>query len=102
MALPPLTAGQRAAALAKAAEVRHARAAVKAGIKAGKVDVTAVLADENGPLWLAHVRQVLEAVPGVGKVRAAELMSNAGIDSRRRVRGLGPVQRAKLTEALAA
>jgi S13-like protein len=102
MSLPTITAEQRRAGLAKAAEVRQARAAAKDGIREGTVSPVAVLSDQDSPLWAAPVKSLLLAVPGIGTARAAELMARVGIDPRRRVRGLGPVQRRQLAEILAA
>ena len=42
------------------------------------------------------VTAVLEAMPGVGKVRARQIMSRLGIVETRRLRGLGANQRAAL------
>ena len=42
------------------------------------------------------VSALLEAMPGVGKVRARQIMERLGIAESRRVRGLGANQRAAL------
>jgi ribosomal protein S13 len=42
------------------------------------------------------VSALLESLPGVGKVRAKQLMERLGIAESRRVRGLGANQRASL------
>ena len=42
------------------------------------------------------VSAVLEALPGVGKVRARKIMEEIGISESRRVRGLGAKQLAAL------
>ena len=39
------------------------------------------------------VSALLEALPGVGKVRAAQIMEKIGISESRRVRGLGRATR---------
>ena len=44
------------------------------------------------------VVSLLESLPGVGKVTARQVMGDIGIAESRRVRGLGPHQRAKLVE----
>jgi ribosomal protein S13 len=46
------------------------------------------------------VSALLEALPGVGKVRASRLMDECDISPSRRVRGLGVKQRAALQAAL--
>lgn len=103
MPLPTLTPEQRAAALAKAAEVRSARAAIKAELKAGKTTLAAVL-DRSGESAVGKmkVQALLEALPKVGKVKAQELMSELEIAPTRRVAGLGERQRKGLLELFAA
>ena len=44
------------------------------------------------------VSALLEALPGVGKVRARQIMEEIGISESRRVRGLGSNQIAALVE----
>ncbi|KXP07833.1 hypothetical protein AXK60_09420 [Tsukamurella pseudospumae] len=75
MPLPTLTPEQRAAALAKAAEVRSARAT----IKAGATTLAAVLdRSAESAVGKLKVQALLEALPKVGKVRAAEIMELLG------------------------
>ena len=98
MALPPLTPEQRAAALEKAAKARKDRAEVKNNLKRGATTLPAVLkqgqADEI--VGKMKVSALLEAMPGVGKVRARQIMERLGIAESRRVRGLGANQRTAL------
>lgn len=98
MPLPPLTPEQRAAALAKAAEARRARAELKAKLKTGSASLSEVLSqgDTDEAIGKMRVTAVLEAMPGVGKVRAERIMQSVGIAASRRVRGLGQHQRAAL------
>lgn len=98
MALPPLTPEQRAAALAKAAAARRARAALKVRLKSSGTTLADVLdsRDTDGIIGKMKVVAVLEAMPGVGKVRAAKLMQTFEISPSRRVRGLGAKQREAL------
>lgn len=105
MALPPLTPEQRAAALAKATQARRSRAAVRerlrhAGADLGAV-VGAVLDDDDEAIAKMRVAALLEAVPGIGKVRAAGIMQRLEISPTRRVRGLGAKQRAALAQEFA-
>jgi|SRR6188472_337783 hypothetical protein len=103
MATPPaLNPEQRAAALAKAAEARAARAELKNKLKMGALSASEVIAqaqhdDVAGKL---KVLNMLESLPGVGKVKARRLMEEVGIADTRRVRGLGAQQRVALLEAL--
>jgi hypothetical protein len=98
MALPPLTADERAAALVKATRMRTARAEVKGNLKQGVVTLPAVLkeAATDDVVGKMKVSALLEAMPGVGKVRAAQIMVRLEIAEGRRVRGLGSNQRAAL------
>ena len=98
MALPPLTPEQRAAALEKAAAARKARAALKVRLKSSGATLDDVLADGDADdvIGKMKVLAVLEAMPGVGKVRAARIMERLEISPSRRVRGLGSKQREAL------
>lgn len=98
MALPPLTPEQRAAALEKAAEARRERAEVKNRLKQSGASLSEVLKEgqTNDVVGKMKVSALLEAMPGVGKVRAKQIMDRLGIAESRRVRGLGANQRAAL------
>jgi S13-like H2TH domain len=104
MALPPRTAEQRKADLEKAAAVRKVRADVKAGLKAGTVDLRGVLVKgaDDDLLGKIKVVSLLESMPGVGKVKASQIMERLEIAETRRVRGLGPNQRQALEAEFAA
>ena len=104
MATPPaLNPEQRAAALAKAAEARAARAELKNKLKMGTMTVSEALAkaDTDDVVGKLKVVNMLESLPGVGKVKARRLMEEIGIADTRRVRGLGAQQRQALLDALA-
>jgi transposase len=98
VALPSLTPEQRAAALAKAAEARRERAEVKNRLKHSGASLTEVLkeGEKNDVVGKMKVSALLESLPGVGKVRAAQIMERIGIAENRRVRGLGANQIAAL------
>lgn len=100
MALPPLTPEQRAAALAKAAQARQARAALKVRLKAHDTDLPAVLEEGQSDEVIGKMKvvAVLEAMPGIGKVRAQQIMTRLEISPARRVRGLGVKQRQALVQ----
>ena len=85
MALPPLTPEQRAAALEKAAASRRERAEVKHRLK-------------HSVIGKMRVSALLESMPGVGRVRARQIMEEVGISESRRVRGLGQNQVASLLD----
>lgn len=98
MALPPLTAEQRADALLKAAAARRERAAIKQRLKHAEGSIAEVIADRETNEAIAKMKVValVEAMPGVGRVRAAQIMDELGIARSRRVRGLGQHQIAAL------
>lgn len=100
MALPSLTPDQRAAALEKAARARKERAEVKNRLKRGAATLSEVLAEGEADdvIGKMKVSALLESMPGVGKVRARQIMERHGIAESRRVRGLGAKQRSKLEQ----
>jgi hypothetical protein len=98
VAVPELTAEQRRAALEKAAVVRKERAAVKDRLKTAGATIHEILAEgeSNDVIGKMRVIDLLQAVPGLGKVRARNLMERLAISESRRVRGLGINQVAAL------
>jgi hypothetical protein len=99
MALPTLTEEQRREALAKAAEARKQRAEIKAQLKNGSLGLAEILRRSNEDvLGKMKVSAMLEALPGVGKVRAHKVMEELNISLTRRVRGLGDKQKQALRE----
>lgn len=98
MALPPLTPEQRQAALDKAAAARRERAAVKNRLKNSGASIVSVIQDgqDNEVIGKMRVVDLLQSMPGVGKVRARSIMERLGIAESRRVRGLGSKQIAAL------
>ncbi|HLS24863.1 MAG TPA: integration host factor, actinobacterial type [Beutenbergiaceae bacterium] len=100
MALPPLTPEQRREALEKAKAARATRAEVKNRLKYSGATLSEVLEEGRSDEAIGKLKVVslLESLPGVGKVTARQVMGDIGIAESRRVRGLGPHQRAKLVE----
>ena len=100
MALPSLTARERADALAKAAAARVRRAQVKADLKSGKLKLSEVLdsAEEDEAITRMKVVALLQALPRVGATTAQSLLDEFEISQSRRVKGLGAKQRAKLID----
>lgn len=98
MALPPLTPEQRQAALDKAAASRRERAEVKNRLKNSGASIVDVLREgqTNEVVGKMRVVDLLQAMPGLGKVRARQVMERLGIAESRRVRGLGAKQVAAL------
>ena len=103
MALPHLTPEQRTAALEKAAAARRTRAALKVRLKTSGTSLADVLdsGDTDDIVGKMKVVAVLEAMPGVGKVRAQKLMETLEISPARRLRGLGAKQREALLKTFA-
>lgn len=100
MALPQLTPEQRAEALAKAAAARKERAVVKNRLKNAQGSLREVIDDgrSNDVIGKMKVSALLESMPGVGRVRARQVMEEIGISESRRVRGLGANQIAQLLD----
>jgi hypothetical protein len=102
MPLPTLTEEQRRQALAKAAEARKKRAALKERLKSGQTSLRDVLGQRDDDIVAKmKVSAVLEALPGVGKVRARKIMERLDISVSRRVRGLGAKQKEALLSEFA-
>ncbi|TXL84170.1 integration host factor, actinobacterial type [Streptomyces sp. IB2014 016-6] len=96
MALPALTLSQRAAALEKAVAVRRERADLMAALKSGALSLSVLLAREDDIVGRLRVRRVLESLPGIGSIRAGQLLTDLEISEKRRIQGLGAKQRARL------
>jgi hypothetical protein len=103
MPLPPsLSPEQRQAALAKAAAARRLRAELKEKLKMGSLSLRELIdqGERDEIVGKMKVLSVIEALPGVGKVKARRLMEDVGISETRRLQGLGDNQRKKLFEKL--
>ena len=103
VALPPLTPEQRQAALQKAAASRRERAEVKNRLKNSGASISDVIAQGqvNQVIGKMRVIDLLQSLPGLGKVRARQVMERLGIAESRRVRGLGTKQIAALEREFA-
>jgi guanylate kinase len=92
MRAPPLlTPEERASALAKAKLSRQVRAGVKLGIKNQELSIARVLEIARDDQAIAKMRvvELVESVPGMGKIRAKALLERLNISLTRRVQGLG-------------
>ncbi|MFH0246356.1 integration host factor, actinobacterial type [Streptomyces sp. HK10] len=96
MSLPSLTPEQRAAALEKATAVRKQRAAVLDDLKQGKRTLEEVLTTDSEVIAKIKVRRLLEALPGIGKIRADQIMKELAVSRERRIQGLGTRQKERL------
>ena len=101
MGVPKISEEDRKKALEKAQKVRKERAALREEMKAGKLAMKDVI-DRKGEDIVGgmRVKYVLESMPGIGKVRAKEIMDQIGIDENRKVKGLGTRRVAALLERL--
>jgi predicted nucleic acid-binding OB-fold protein len=101
MALPQLSDEDRRRALAKAAEARQKRAALRQQIKKGEKSFREVMAMSADPIVARmKVSTLLESLPGFGKAKAAKIMKELEISESRRVQGLGARQRENLMARL--
>jgi transposase len=102
--LPTLSPEARAAALEKAAVIRKARAELKKQLKAGETTLTLVLerVPQDEMVAKLSVSAVLQSMPGIGKVRAMQIMEKLKIAESRRLKGLGEQQRKALLAEFAA
>lgn len=94
MPVPPLTSEQRAEALTRATAARRHRAEVKRRLKQGAARIAEVIAEGEREEAIAKLKvsELIESMPGVGRVKAGQLMDELGIARSRRVRGLGEHQ----------
>ena len=96
MPLPPqLTPEQRQAALEIAKLARQSRAIYKSQLAKGEIAFHQVFTDavDNEAIAKMRVAELLESLPGYGKIRAQAVMERLEISPTRRVKGLGRHQR---------
>jgi guanylate kinase len=101
MGLPPqLSPEQRQEALRKASASRKRRAEIKSQLKNGEysIDMVLEIAKTEDAIAKMRVKELLESLSGVGKVRALSLMERLNISSSRRIQGLGRLQTKQLRE----
>jgi guanylate kinase len=88
--LPPrLSKAERAAANLAAIAARKKRAQAKESLRKGDLSIFDLINSVDPAIRKMRVRELLEAVPGVGKLRAEAIMDRANISSTRRIAGLG-------------
>jgi len=95
---PILTTAERAKALDAAKQARRSRAAIKNQVRTGELKILQVieLAATNEAIAKMKVFDLLEAIPGVGKVRANAILERLNISNSRRIQGLGVLQLQRL------
>ena len=87
-------------ALRQANQVRGLRARLKQDLREGTVRLEQILATDADYLASAEVFDLLVAVPKIGPVKAAHLLTIARISPSKTVAGLSERQRACLVELL--
>lgn len=99
--MPELSAEQKLDGLKKAQQVRMERAKIRAGLKDGSITLADLLArTDEDIVGKTRVKYVLESLPQVGKITAARIMQEVGIDEVRRLKGLGVRQREELLKRM--
>lgn len=98
MTTPELTKEQRREGFERALRLRRARADLKAVLTAG--DAVLEAAWEQPVAQGMKVVDLLRALPGIGDVKAAQLLEAAGIPEKNTVRACGKRQTDRLFEAL--
>ena len=97
---PKLTTQERRDALKAAVAARRSRAAFKEEIKVGKKSWKDAFSAQDESIKKMRVRELIESLPGVGEVRARNILEKAGISPTRRVGGVGRSQYEKLLELM--
>ena len=71
-------------------------------VKAGEMSLEELfeLADEEECVAQMRAIDLISALPAIGEVKANRIMRDSSIAQTRRIRGLGPKQRAELFRAL--
>ena len=101
MAIPQLSAKDRAAALEKAKEARIKRSEIREQLRSGKLSLKKVRAmKDDEVVGRMKVSTLIETLPGYGKAKSEKIMAELKIAESRRLRGLGARQEAALLERL--
>jgi hypothetical protein len=91
---------QHPAFLAKANEVRVARARLKRELSANKVDLASILRAPPACVQTATLSELLRAVPGLGPVRTRRPLTRCRISETKTLAGLSDRQRGELVGLL--
>lgn len=99
---PSLSQEQRVEASRLAVANRRRRAEVKRLVKSGELSLEELFELARREDCVAQMRayDLISALPAIGDVKAERIMAKAAIAHTRRIRGLGPKQRAELFRAL--
>ncbi len=93
---PERSLNQRMDALARANEIRTARARLKRDLKAGRRSIDSLLLDPPEYLETAKVFDMLLAVPKYGRVKVNKMLLGCRISPSKTIGGLSERQRAEL------
>lgn len=97
---PERTTQQRRSALEEANRVRFARAEAKRELKSGELALYDLLMDPSEELKGAKVEDMLLAVRGMGRIKVAKILREAGVSRAKTLVGLTHGQRDRLIRAL--
>jgi guanylate kinase len=98
---PPQKSDLELAAAAQLALLaRRRRAEVKEKLGSGELAVRELLDTSDQALLRMKISELLESLPGIGKIRAELILEKCGISQGRRIAGLGKNQRRKLLETI--
>jgi hypothetical protein len=97
---PERTSQERLSALEEANRVRFARADAKRDLKSGALDIYDLLMDPSEELKGAKVEEMLLAMRGMGRVKVARILREAGVSRAKTLVGLTHGQRDRLIRAL--
>ena len=97
---PERSLNQRMDALARANEIRTARAQLKRDLKAGRHSIQQLLLDPPPYLETAKVFDMLLAVPKYGRVKVNKILTHCRISPSKTIGGLSERQRAELVSML--
>jgi hypothetical protein len=99
-ATPERSLNQRMEALARANEVRSARARLKRDLKAGRCSIEELLLAPPEYLQTAKVFDMLLAVPKYGRVKVNKMLLGCRISPSKTIGGLSERQRSELVVLL--
>jgi hypothetical protein len=98
MSAPGRTREQRLCALARANEIRSARARLKQDLASGRIELAQLLIQPPEFATTAKVLDLLVSLPRVGQVKASRMLAHARIAPTKTLGGLTDRQRTELLQ----